>query len=121
MLAYWYNAPRHIKLIFIVAVCVAVYAANQVQPLSPIYTALSLIFGFGLHVGHYLNSKISNNKSYKSSFGILSSIYPIFIVVILMYLLPAQHKWILALQALGFVLVGFFLVSIYQNRAKRFD
>ena len=121
MLAYWYNAPRHIKLIFIVAVCGAVYAANQIQPLSPIYTVLSLILGFGLQVGNYLNSKISNNKSYKSSFGLLIKIYPIFIVVILMYLLPVQDKWILAIQALGFVLVGFFLVSIYQNRAKRFE
>lgn len=121
MLAYWYNAPRHIKLIFIIAVCAAIYVANQVQPLSPTYTILSLIFGFGLHVGHYLNSKISNNTSDKSSFRFLSSIYPILIIVILMYLLPAQHKWILAIQALGFVLVGFFLVSIYQNRAKRFE
>ncbi|ETQ78551.1 putative membrane protein [Acinetobacter baumannii 99063] len=38
-----------------------------------------------------------------------------------MWLLPPQHNWIATLQALGFVLVGFFLVSIYQNRAKRFD
>ena len=29
MLAYWYNAPRHIKLIFIIVVCAAIYAANQ--------------------------------------------------------------------------------------------
>ncbi|MFV5424689.1 hypothetical protein VXQ21_23095, partial [Acinetobacter baumannii] len=40
MLAYWYNAPRHIKLIFIIVVCAAIYAANQVQPLSPTYTVL---------------------------------------------------------------------------------
>ena len=63
---------------------------------------------------------ISNNKSYKSSFGLLIKIYPILIIIILMYLLPVQHKWIHLIQALGFVLVGFFLVSIYQNRAKRF-
>ncbi len=37
-----------------------------------------------------------------------------------MWLLPPQHNWIATIQALGFVLVGFFLVSIYQNRAKRF-
>ena len=121
MLAYWYNAPRHIKLIFIIVVCVAVYTANQVQPLSPIYTILSLIFGFGLHIGHYLNTKLSNNTSGKSSLGVLIKIYPILIIIILMYLLPVQHKWIHLIQALGFVLVGFFLVSIYQNRAKRFN
>ncbi len=120
MLAYWYNAPRHIKLIFIIVVCVAVYAANQVQSLSPIYTILSLIFGFGLHIGHYLNTKLSNHTSGKSSLGVLIKIYPILIIIILMYLLPVQHKWIHLIQALGFVLVGFFLVSIYQNRAKRF-
>ncbi|EXA89581.1 putative membrane protein [Acinetobacter baumannii 118362] len=37
-----------------------------------------------------------------------------------MWLLPPQYNWIATIQALGFVLVGFFLVSIYQNRAKRF-
>lgn len=121
MLAYWYNAPRHIKLIFIIVVCVAVYAANQVQPLPPIYTILSLIFGFGLHIGHYLNTKLSNNTSGKSSLGVLIKIYPILIIIILMYLLPVQYKWIHLIQALGFVLIGFFLVSIYQNRAKRFE
>ncbi len=109
MLAYWYNAPRHIKLIFIIVVCVAVYAANQVQALSPIYTILSLIFGFGLHIGHYLNTKLSNNTLGKSSLGVLIKTYPILIIIILMYLLPVQHKWGHLIQALGFVLIGFFL------------
>jgi hypothetical protein len=36
-----------------------------------------------------------------------------------MWLLPSTQL-IATIQALGFVLVGFFLVSIYQNRAKRF-
>ncbi len=57
MLVYWYNAPRHIKLIFIIVVCAAIYAANQVQPLSSTYTVLSLVLGFGLHFGQYLQKK----------------------------------------------------------------
>jgi len=121
MLAYWYNAPRHIKLIFIIAVCAVIYAGNQVQPLSPTSTILSLILGFGLHFGQYLQTKISDSTPYKTSFQFLLRIYPIFIVVIVIYLLPAQDRWILSVQALGFVLVGFFLVSVYQNRAKRFN
>lgn len=60
MLAYWYNAPRHIKLIFIIVVCAAIYAANQVQPLSSTYTVLSLVLGFGLHFGQYLQTKIQS-------------------------------------------------------------
>lgn len=60
MLAYWYNAPRHIKLIFIIVVCTAIYAANQVQPLSPTYTVLSLVLGFGLHFGQYLQTKFQS-------------------------------------------------------------
>ncbi len=114
MLAYWYNAPRHIKLIFIIVVCAAIYAANQVQPLSSTYTILSLVLGFGLHFGQYLQTKIPEHSSYKSKLQFLLGIYPLIIVV------PPQHNWIATLQALGFVLVGFFLVSIYQNRAKRF-
>ncbi|HAV5587953.1 hypothetical protein [Acinetobacter baumannii] len=121
MLAYWYNAPRHIKLIFIIVVCAAIYAANQVQPLSPTYTVLSLLLGFGLHFGQYLQTKIPEHSSYKLKLQFLLRIYPLIIVAIIMWLLPPQYNWIATIQALGFVLVGFFLVSIYQNRAKRFD
>ena len=60
MLAYWYNVPRHIKLIFIIVVCAAIYAANQVQPLSPTYTVLSLVLGSGLHFGQYLQTKFQS-------------------------------------------------------------
>jgi positive regulator of sigma E activity len=119
MLAYWYNAPRHIKLIFIIVVCAAIYAANQVQPLSPTYTVLSLVLGFGLHFGQYLQTKIPEHSSYKLKLQFLLRIYPLIIVAIIMWLLPSTQL-IATIQALGFVLVGFFLVSIYQNRAKRF-
>lgn len=108
MLAYWYNAPRHIKLIFIIVVCAAIYAANQVQPLSPTYTVLSLVLGFGLHFGQYLQTKIPEHSSYKLKLHFLLRIYPLIIVAIIMWLLPPQHNWIATLQALGFVLVGFF-------------
>lgn len=121
MLAYWYNAPRHVKLIFIIVVCVAIYAANQAQPLSPIYTILSLVLGFGLHFIEYLKTKISDRSSHKFNFQFLVKIYPLIIVAIVMWVLPPQHNWIATIQALGFVLVGLFLVSIYQNRAKRFE
>ncbi|NUF36412.1 hypothetical protein [Acinetobacter lactucae] len=121
MLAYWYNAPRHIKLIFIIVVCVAVYAANQVQPLSPSYTILSLVLGFGLHFIEYLKTKIPARSSYKSNFQFLLRIYPFIIIALVVWMLQPQYDWIVTIQALGFVLVGFFLVSIYQNRAKRFD
>lgn len=120
MLAYWYNAPRHIKLIFIIGVCAAIYVANQIQPLSPTYTILSLALGFGLHFGQYLQTKISDRGSSKSNLQFLLRIYPFIIVAIVVWILPPLHNWIITIQALGFVLVGFFLVSIYQNRAKRF-
>gem|GEM_PF-319565 len=80
MLAYWYNAPRHIKLIFIIVVCAAIYAANQVQPLSSTYTILSLVLGFGLHFGQYLQTKIPEHSSYKSKLQFLLGIYPLIIV-----------------------------------------
>ncbi|MEB3794739.1 MULTISPECIES: hypothetical protein [Acinetobacter] len=108
------------KLIFIIVVCAAIYAANQVQPLSSTYTVLSLVLGFGLHFGQYLQTKIPARSSYKSKFQFLLRIYPFIIVALVVWILPPQHNWIVTIQALGFVLVGFFLVSIYQNRAKRF-
>lgn len=60
MLAYWYNAPRHIKLIFIIVVCAAIYAANQVQPLSPTYTVLSLVLGPGFISGNIYKQKFQS-------------------------------------------------------------
>ena len=109
MLAYWYNVPRHIKLIFIIVVCAAIYAANQVQPLSPTYTVLSLVLGSGLHFGQYLQTKIPEHSSHKLKLQFLLRIYPLIIVAIIMWLLPPQHNWIATIQALGFVLVDFFL------------
>ncbi len=114
MLVYWYNAPRHIKLIFIIVVCAAIYAANQVQPLSSTYTVLSLVLGFGLHFGQYLQTKIPARSSYKSNFQFLLRIYPFIIVAIVVWILPPQHNWIVTIQALGFVLVGFFLFQFIK-------
>ena len=119
MLAYWYNAPRHIKLIFIIVVCAAIYAANQVQPLSPTYTVLSLVLGFGLHFGQYLQTKIPEHSSYKLKLQFLLRIYPLIIVAIIMWLLPLNT---IDCNNTSFRLCTgwIFLVSIYQNRAKRF-
>ncbi|HIC8778811.1 TPA: hypothetical protein ACW706_003772, partial [Acinetobacter baumannii] len=72
------------------------------------------------HFGQYLQTKIPEHSSYKFKLQFLLRVYPLIIVAIIMWLLPPQYNWIATIQALGFVLVGFFLVSIYQNRAKRF-
>ena len=120
MLTFWYNLPRHFKFAAVIAVCALIYLASQIQSLSPSYTLLSLALGFGLHISQHLQTKISNSNPYQQGFKILFGIYPIMITIILITMLPTQNKSALGIQAFGFVLLGFFLVSIYQNRAKRF-
>ncbi|WP_228716178.1 hypothetical protein [Acinetobacter indicus] len=46
---------------------------------------------------------------------------PLLLLSVLLLFLPKMQLWAMALQALGFILVGLFMVSIYQQRAKRFD
>ncbi|EPH37350.1 hypothetical protein L291_0428 [Acinetobacter guillouiae MSP4-18] len=68
-----------------------------------------------------LGLKIAQHNVYAQGFKILFSIYPLLALMLLMAFLPAQHKILTSIQAVGFAALGLFIMSIYQNRAKRFD
>ncbi|EET80980.1 hypothetical protein ACIRA0001_1424 [Acinetobacter radioresistens SK82] len=73
-----------------------------------------------MHLLRQLNLKIKQNNIYKNGLSILLYSVPFAVFLILLYVLPDEHKMILGLQVLGFTALGLFIVSIYENRARRF-
>lgn len=116
MLDFWYSARcnRQVKLALCVAVCLMIYACAKVAELS-------LGLGALVHVLRVIKLKLQSQQHYNSIFDVLFFLLPIIYWLGLMLLLPAQHVWALMLQAIGFSVLGLFIVSIYSNRAPRFN
>jgi positive regulator of sigma E activity len=74
-----------------------------------------------IHILFQLRLKLSTTHRYAQGFKILFSIFPIFALLLILFLLPPSHKLWISIQAVGFTALGLFIVSIYQNRAKRFE
>ena len=123
MLDFWYSerCTRQIKLIICIAVCAVIYYCSNIQQLSPLFTGLSLAVGLALHFLRIAHLNIANTNHYKSVLNIIFSIFPIIALIALIIFLPQTHQAILALQCICFSAIGLFLVSIYENRAKRFE
>lgn len=122
MLDFWYSArcTRQVKLIVCIMTCAMIYLCSTVQALSAVLTGFSLGLGISMHLLRQLNLKIKQNNIYKNGLSILLYSVPLAVFLILLYVLPDEHKMILGLQVLGFTALGLFIVSIYENRAKRF-
>lgn len=123
MLNYWYSerCTREIKLIVSISTCVLIYLCSSIKQLSTSFTLVSLALGILLHILYKISLKIQSNSSFKTGFRILLFSLPMILFMILISLIPPQHKLMLSLQAFGFVALGLFIISIYSERAKRFD
>ena len=121
MLGFWYSdkCTRQIKLIICIATCVVIYLCSTVQQLSLLLTGISLAMGMGIHGLRTLSLKIAADNPYKEGFAILFFVMPIIAFITLISALPAQHKLMLAIQAIGFVAIGLFILSTFPKR--RFD
>ncbi|WP_244782971.1 hypothetical protein [Acinetobacter sp. F-1] len=127
MLEFWYSerCHRQIKLMVIIATCIVIYAASTVAQLDPVFVGVSLAIGIVVHLLHHFRLKISKSNPYANGFSALSRVIPIIALITLFGYLPEQHqpwaKLALGLQCLGFAAIGLFIVSVYENRAKRFE
>ena len=123
MLDFWYSerCTREIKLITSIVTCVIIYYCSSFEKLSPTFTIICLAIGIATHVLRMLSLKIAENNPYAQGFKILFAIFPMLALVMIIYLIPTTHKIFTAIQAIGFTALGLFIVSIYQNRAKRFE
>lgn len=114
---------RKIRLIVIIATCVAIYLASAQIQLSTALVLISIALGILIHVMRTMSAKLKAEHPYRNGFQSLSNIIPIVIVITMMGYFPdvKSPPQIIALgiQVLGFIAVGFFLVSNYTNRAKR--
>lgn len=123
MLDFWYSdqCHRQIKLGLCVAVCLVIYMCAKVAELSLVLSLMSLGLGALLHLFRQLKLTLQQKGRYNAGFDALFFILPLVYWLMLMFLLPTQHFWALMLQAIGFSVLGLFVVSIYSHRARRFD
>ena len=121
MLKFWYSdqCSRELKLMVCIATCVIIYLCSTLQQLSPILTGISVGIGLSIHVLRALSLKIAANNPYKKGFEIIVFIMPLMAFITLISVLPAQHKLMLAIQAIGFAAIGLFILSGFPKR--KFD
>ncbi|MCG2609195.1 hypothetical protein LZZ98_11795 [Acinetobacter sp. SM34] len=121
MLEFWYSdkCSHQLKLMVCIATCVIIYLCSTVQQLSAVFTGISVGIGMAVHGLRALNLKIAVDNPYKKGFAILILIMPLMALISLISVLPAQHKLMLAIQAIGFAAIGLFLLSGFPKR--RFD
>ena len=126
MLEFWYSerCTRQIKLMVIIATCILIYAASTVAQLGSVFVGVSLAIGIAVHLLHHSRLKISKSNPYANGFTALSRVIPIIALITLFGYLPEQYaQWTifaLGLQCFGCTAIGLFIVSVYENRAKRF-
>ncbi|WP_034588398.1 MULTISPECIES: hypothetical protein [Acinetobacter] len=123
MLDFWYSArcTRQIKLMICITTCAVIYYASTFAKLDRIYIGISLAIGMLSHVLHTVALKLPKQNSYKEGFTRLNLFIPLIALITLIGVLPQQHKIALGVQCVGFSMLGLFIVSIYANRAKRFE
>ncbi|MBP5993131.1 MAG: hypothetical protein KA518_04255 [Acinetobacter sp.] len=120
MLDFWYSerCTRQIKLITCISTCVMIYLSAKPAELSIWFVAFALLIGISLHLTRECILKIkSQNPSNKAIQWLI--IVPIIALIFLFFCLPKTNQFSLALQSIGFAALGFFIVTLYENRAPR--
>ena len=98
-----------------ISTCLIIYLCSLKAELSPWFVGLSICIGISIHLIHSaIQTKLKNLK--KSHFLFL---LPLIALVFLIFNLPNQQQLFLSIQCLGFSLLGFFIVTLYENRAPR--
>lgn len=123
MLDFWYSARCHrqIKLFLCIAVCLMIYSTARVAELSLMFSLISVGLGAFIHVLRVIKIKLQAQQRYNTALDSVFFILPLVYWLILMLSLPQYHLWALMLQAVGFMALGLFVISIYSQRAQRFS
>lgn len=121
MLKYWYSpqCSRQIKLLICIATIAITFYCSEIAKLATLLTLFSLLLGMLVHLLATLYLQIPAENPYHRSFRILFSLTPWMGWSILFLQLPDVDRWAQAIQIVGFSLIGFYLVTIYANRAPR--
>lgn len=123
MLDFWYSerCHRQIKLFLCVAVCLMIYSTARIAELSFIFTLISVGLGALIHVLRMIKIKLLAENRYNTGLDSVFFILPLLYWLVLILSLPRLHLWALMLQAVGFMALGLFVISIYTQRAPRFS
>lgn len=121
MLDFWYSekCTREIKLIICIITCAIIYYFSNIEQLTTWTVGFSLGIGIFIHILHHLKLKLNAHNKYSNGLNIIFLSLPIVAILFLIQSIPPINKMILIVQSLGFVGLGFFIVSIYENRSKR--
>lgn len=120
ILDFWYSerCTLQIKLITCITTCVIIYLCSKQAELSIWFVAFALVIGIGLHLTRecilQFQSQNPNNKAIQWLI-----VVPMIPLLLLILSLPTTHQFSLALQSIGFTALGFFIVTLYENRASR--
>ena len=120
ILDFWYSerCTRQIKQISCISTCVVIYLSAKPAELSIWFVGFALLIGISLHLTRECILKIkSQNPNMKASQWLI--IIPIIALIFLLFCLPKTNQFSLALQSIGFAALGFFIVTLYENRAQR--
>lgn len=124
ILDFWYSerCTREIKLMTCISTCVIIFLCAKLTPLSSLFVGLSLAIGVFIHVLRMLSLKINATNPYQTGFQIIFFVLILTAMINLLIQLPkVPHLWALAIQSIGFIALGLFIVSIYTGRSKRFE
>ncbi len=113
MLQFWYSerCNRHVKLTITIAICVITMLLSKVSALPSLWVGICVVIGVFMHLIYQYGARYPYTK-------ILVWILPVGGLIAL-GLQPNNALWAWLGQGLGFIILGLFVMSIYQNRAKR--
>ena len=121
LLNLWYSdrCTRQIKLMVCIATCAVIFYCTEIQKLETVFAVISLALGIATHLLYQYTQKLGKDHTYVQALQWLTSIVPIAVLAIIIFMLPAINQLYTALQCIGFCALGLFLVSLYENRSPR--
>ena len=116
ILDFWYSerCTRQIKLIICISTCVVIYLSAKPAELSIWFVGFALLIGISLHLTRECILKIKSQNS-----NVKAIQWLIIALIFLLFCLPKMDQFSLTLQTIGFAALGFFIVTLYENRAPR--
>lgn len=123
MLDFWYSerCTRHIKMLVCVITCLIIFISSSHAALPAIFVYLSLSIGIALHLLRLYALKPKQSVKIKQMSRIAFYLMPIVLWAVVSLVLPQQHLAMLMIQIIAFSALGLFIISIYSDRAKRFE
>ena len=123
LLNFWYSdrCTRQIKLMVCIATCAVIFYCTEIQKLPTVFAIISLALGIATHALYQYAHRLKQEQPYYQILRRLTSIVPLTILAVMIFMLPTINQLYTALQCIGFSALGLFLVSIYENRSPRHD